>query len=79
MNATTRLPWARSKAAARAIWKFFIPEWGFKSAQMYEFMSGKGTIKRSFASVFDNFEKEKARNGLWHKAGDRFFTNQSLI
>jgi len=48
---------------------------GFKhrSAQQYEMLSARGTMRRSFLEVHAACEKERSRGGLWQSADDQWF------
>lgn len=70
---TNAVPWSAPKAAFRALWKFFIPEWRFGSAQWYEFKSAKGTIRRRGEHMLDKLDSMKAAGDLWQTADDPFF------
>jgi hypothetical protein len=61
------------KTIVRRAWTFLASKFNHRSAQKYEMLSARGTIRRSFSAVFSAWEKERAQGGLWQSAGDEWF------
>jgi hypothetical protein len=61
------------KRIVRRAWTVAVGGFNHRSAQQYENLSARGTMRRTFPEVYAAWEREKAQGGLWHGADDQWF------
>ena len=61
------------KKVARRAWTVAVGGFKHRSAQQYEMLSARGTMRRNFLEVHAACEGERARGGLWQSADDQWF------
>jgi hypothetical protein len=61
------------KRIVRRAWTISVGGFHHRSAQQYEILSARGTMRRTFSKVYSDWERERARGGLWQSADDQWF------
>jgi hypothetical protein len=61
------------KQIVRRAWTRAVGGFHHPSAQKYEMLSARGTIRRAFPEVYSAWEHERAAGGLWQSANDEWF------
>jgi hypothetical protein len=61
------------KRIVRRAWTISVGGFNHRSAQQYEILSARGTMRRSFPQVYSDWEREKGQGGLWQSADDQWF------
>jgi hypothetical protein len=61
------------KRIVRRAWTILVGGFNHRSAQQYEMLSARGTVRRTFPEVFSSWERERAQGSLWQSAHDEWF------
>ena len=61
------------KRIARRGWTAAVGGFHHHSAQTYEMLSARGTMRRDFAQLYADWERARAAGSLWQSAGDQWF------
>jgi hypothetical protein len=67
------------KRIVRRGWTILVGGFNHRSAQQYEMLSARGTMRRAFPRVYSDFERERAAGGLWQSADDQWFLGNAEL
>lgn len=67
------------KRIVRRGWTILVGGFNHRSAQQYEILSARGTMRRAFAEVYSAWERERAKGGLWQGADDQWFLGDAAL
>ncbi|HXW24864.1 MAG TPA: hypothetical protein VEK73_08970 [Xanthobacteraceae bacterium] len=67
------------KRAVRTAWTILVGGFSHRSAQQYEMLSARGTMRRAFPELYSAWERERAQGGLWQSADNQFFLNDAAL
>jgi hypothetical protein len=67
------------KRVVRRTWTILAGGFNHRSAQQYEILSARGTMRRTFPEVYSAWERERAKGSLWQGADDQWFLGDAAL
>jgi len=67
------------KRIVRRGWTAAVGGFSHRSAQQYEMLSARGTMRRDFPRLYGAWERERAAGGLWQAADDQWFRGNAAL
>jgi hypothetical protein len=67
------------KRIVRRGWTAAVGGFNHRSAQRYEMLSARGSVRRDFPRLYAAWERERAAGGLWQSADDQWFLGNAAL